>query len=114
MLPTTLRSVSRLRSSMQPHIVAGRRRASAATSTSTSAQKLPRLPVPDLHQSLQSYVKSLEPLILEHEARGGPTFQDAYNARLKLAEDFESGIGRTCQRRLLGMPVGSPFGGYFS
>ena len=97
---------------MQPHIVAGRRRAS--TATSTSAQKLPRLPVPDLQQSLRSYVKSLEPLLQEHEARGGPAFQDAYNARLKLAEDFESGIGRTCQRRLLGMPVGSPFGGYFS
>lgn len=55
-----------------------------------------------MHTTLQKYLKSLEPLLLEDEARGGPDFKTAYDARLKLVEDFERGIGRVCQERLLG------------
>ena len=63
---------------------------------------LPRLPVPDLRSTLKRYLKSLEPLLLENEARGGQSFQAAYDARARWADKFETGMGRVCQERLLG------------
>ena len=104
MLPAASRTLARPRFPMQPHLVAGRRRATSTTSSTTHpSQSLPRLPVPDLNKSLRSYLRSLEPLLLEQEARGGPAFKDAYETRVKLAEDFEHGVGKLCQERLFGM-----------
>ncbi|RPD60077.1 acyltransferase ChoActase/COT/CPT, partial [Lentinus tigrinus ALCF2SS1-6] len=74
----------------------------------TAIPTLPRLPVPDLHKTLRGYLKSLEPFLLEEEARGGPDFKNAYDARLKLVEDFEGGLGQLCQRRLLELDKSSP------
>ena len=50
---------------MQPPLVPSRTRALSRTSTPT----LPRLPVPDLHKTLQKYLKSIEPFLLEDEKR---------------------------------------------
>lgn len=68
----------------------------------SSHPSLPRLPVPDLHQTLHKYLQSLEPLLLEDELRGGPSYAEARQTRETWAEDFERGIGRVCQDRLLG------------
>lgn len=65
--------------------------------------ELARLPVPDLRGTLDKYLSSLEPFLLDDEARGGMPFQSSYALRAKWADDFESGIGRICQDRLLGM-----------
>jgi len=66
---------------------------------------LPRLPVPNLHQTLKKYLKSLEPFLLEDERFGGPCYELAFNKRLKWAEKFEEGIGKLCQERLQGMRI---------
>ncbi|OCH94373.1 acyltransferase ChoActase/COT/CPT [Obba rivulosa] len=71
--------------------------------------RLPRLPVPDLHKTLQKYLKSLEPFLLEDEARGGPPFKESYALREKWANDFEHGLGKLCQERLLALDRASPF-----
>jgi hypothetical protein len=63
---------------------------------------LPRLPVPNLRQTLDRYLTSLEPLLLEDERRGGVPFEDAYALRRKWVDDFESGIGQVLQERLIG------------
>ena len=63
---------------------------------------LPRLPVPDLRKTLDRYLASLEPLLLEDEIRGGMPFEDSHTLRIKLAKEFESGIGKVLQERLIG------------
>lgn len=63
---------------------------------------LPRLPVPDLRKTLDKYLTSLEPILLEDEVRGGTSYQSAYALRVKWADEFESNVGRLCQERLLG------------
>ncbi|KAI0734125.1 acyltransferase ChoActase/COT/CPT [Fomitopsis betulina] len=74
----------------------------------SSHPSLPRLPVPDLHQTLHKYLQSLEPLLLEDELRGGPSYAEARQTRETWAEDFERGIGRVCQDRLLALEKQSP------
>lgn len=65
--------------------------------------KLPRLPVPDLRKTLDRYLTSLKPFLLEEEARGGQTFHEAYAIREKWADQFECGIGSVLQERLKGL-----------
>jgi hypothetical protein len=64
---------------------------------------LPRLPVPDLHQTLSKYLRSLVPLLQEDEARGGAPWQFALQERQRWADEFERGLGAKCQERLHGM-----------
>jgi Choline/Carnitine o-acyltransferase len=78
-------------------------RRSSIRTRSKSSNALPRLPVPDLRKTLNGYLKSLEPFLLEDEARGGQPFHLSYAARARWAEKFETGVGRLCQERLLGM-----------
>jgi len=68
----------------------------------SSTPKLPRLPVPDLRKTLNKYLTSLEPFLLEDELRGGMSFNSAYALRKKWADEFELGIGTVLQERLVG------------
>ena len=63
---------------------------------------LPRLPVPELHQTLSKYLQSLIPLLQEDEARGGASWQSALQERQQWADEFERGLGAKCQERLYG------------
>ncbi|EJD06449.1 carnitine acetyltransferase [Fomitiporia mediterranea MF3/22] len=73
----------------------------SSTSSASSARPLPRLPVPRLRSTLDRYLESLEPFLLEDEARGGASFKDAMRARVNMINEFERGLGRTLQERLL-------------
>ncbi|KAF8653605.1 hypothetical protein AX16_003849 [Volvariella volvacea WC 439] len=81
---------------------------SSQPSTRRAPLARPRLPVPDLTKTLQKYLTSLEPFLLEDEARGGMPYSDAYALRRKWASEFESGIGRVCQERLIALDRASP------
>lgn len=66
----------------------------------SSKATLPRLPVPDLQQTLQRYLNSIEPLLLDDAKRGGSPFEQAIEKRKLWAEDFANGLGKACQERL--------------
>ena len=74
-----------------------------ASPMSTQYPVLPRLPIPDLRKTLDRYLKSLQPFLLDDAVRGGTSYDTAYNARVKMVEKFENGLGRLCQERLLGL-----------
>ncbi|KAF7327652.1 Carn-acyltransf domain-containing protein [Mycena kentingensis (nom. inval.)] len=75
-------------------------------SNSTAVAKplsLPRLPVPELRQTLDRYLRSIEPFLLEDESRGGIPYHTAYALRVKWADEFAAGVGKLCQGRLLAL-----------
>ncbi|KIL67534.1 hypothetical protein M378DRAFT_122548 [Amanita muscaria Koide BX008] len=69
---------------------------------------LPRLPIPDLRHTLDRYLASIEPILLQDEAKGGPPYHSAYALRVKWANDFENGIGKVLQDRLHALDKASP------
>ncbi|KAG2018014.1 carnitine acetyl transferase [Coprinopsis cinerea AmutBmut pab1-1] len=69
---------------------------------------LPRLPVPELRKTLDKYLASLEPFLLEDEKRGGMSYQSGYTLRKKWADEFEQGIGKVLQDRLIALDKASP------
>lgn len=77
------------------------------TKTLERQRELPRLPIPPLEKSLERYIKSLRPLLLEQALKAGQG-QDAVDAELakrrEWAADFQSksGLGRLLQERLKG------------
>lgn len=77
----------------------------AASLTKPKPAVLPRLPVPELRKTLDKYLESLEPFLLEEEKRGGMSYQSGYTLRKKWADEFERGIGKVLQDRLIGMFV---------
>jgi carnitine O-acetyltransferase len=78
------------------------RLSSRAYSATSRPPTLPRLPVPDLHQTLSKYLQSLVPLLQEDEARGGNPWRSALQERRRWVDDFEEGLGAKCQERLHG------------
>lgn len=66
---------------------------------------LPRLPVPDLRATMDRYLRSLEPFLLEDAARNGVPFDVAQARHADLADSFVRGWGHKCQARLLGMSL---------
>lgn len=76
------------------------------TAAPRTTLSLPRLPVPPLRETLDRYLKSLEPFLLEDEAKGGAPYEEAMSQRKKWAEEFEHGVGKACQERLLGALCG--------
>ena len=77
----------------------------AGTTAMKRPLKLPRLPVPRLRDTLDRYLKSLEPFLLEDEVRGGLASSKAMQERVKWANEFEHGLGKTLQERLIGTCV---------
>lgn len=73
--------------------------------TLSRQKELPRLPVPPLDKSLERYIKSLRPLLLQQALQDG-TGEESVEAGIKQrqewAEDFETGLGRLLQERLKG------------
>ncbi|KAJ1307883.1 hypothetical protein OPQ81_001963 [Rhizoctonia solani] len=57
---------------------------------------LPKLPLPKLRPTLDKYLKSLEPLIAE----SGQNAELEMQKRVRMAEEFERGIGKLAQARL--------------
>ncbi|KIJ52558.1 hypothetical protein M422DRAFT_156186 [Sphaerobolus stellatus SS14] len=78
--------------------------------TSTLGRRLPtrRLPVLPLRQTLDKYLKSIEPFLKEDEAKGGPKAEYELARRVRWAKEFEEGIGRVLQERLIELDKNSP------
>lgn len=62
----------------------------------------PRLPVPPLKQTLEGYIKSLEPFLADSITSNSP-YDRELTKQKKLCDDFEHGIGATLQTRLQGI-----------
>ncbi|KIJ57311.1 hypothetical protein M422DRAFT_63059 [Sphaerobolus stellatus SS14] len=67
-----------------------------------------RLPVPQLRQTLDKYLKSIIPFLEEDESNGGPKAEHELAKRALWARDFETGIGRVLQNRLIALDEDSP------
>ena len=73
--------------------------------TFTHSKSLPRLPVPPLPATLDKYVTSLRPFLLDQAAREGENdhwVEKELDKRKQLARDFENTLGKTLQERLKG------------
>jgi hypothetical protein len=64
--------------------------------------KLPRLPIPPLEKTLERYLRSIEPLLLEDAARGGVPFAVASQQQAERAQAFLVGPGTAAQAELIG------------
>ncbi|KAG8904529.1 hypothetical protein FRB99_001612 [Tulasnella sp. 403] len=71
-------------------------------------RSLPRLPVPPLRESLDRYLKSLEPLLNQAEEKGGEKADVALAKRKGWADEFERGAGKVLQERLVDLDRTSP------
>ncbi|TEB34514.1 carnitine acetyltransferase [Coprinellus micaceus] len=69
---------------------------------------MPRLPVPELRKTLDKYLASLEPFLREDEKRGGMNYHSGLSLRKKWADEFEQGIGKVLQDRLVALDRASP------
>jgi Choline/Carnitine o-acyltransferase len=97
-------SVKKPSQALSAHMSSSRstRRVFSTNATVNRPPVLPRLPVPDLHQTLTKYLRSLIPLLKEDEVRGGLPWQSALRQRQQWADEFERGLGAQCQERLHG------------
>jgi len=77
-------------------------------STFAKYPTLPRLPIPDLRKTLDRYLKSLQPFLLDDALQGESSYDAAYNIRVQWAEKFENGLGKLCQERLQALDRASP------
>ncbi|KAG9104066.1 hypothetical protein FRC06_005766 [Ceratobasidium sp. 370] len=71
---------------------------SERTPTFANQRGLPKLPLPKLRPTLDKYLKSLEPLIAE---AGEANAAAEMKKRQQMAEEFENGIGKLAQARLI-------------
>jgi hypothetical protein len=62
----------------------------------------PRLPVPILSDTLERYLESIKPFLLENARKGGERYEDALQRYVDLLGSFETGMGQRLQERLLG------------
>ncbi|CAE6408771.1 unnamed protein product [Rhizoctonia solani] len=70
---------------------------SERTPTFANQRGLQKLPLPKLRPTLDRYLKSLEPLIAE----SGQNAELEMEKRVRMAEEFENGIGKLAQARLI-------------
>jgi len=101
MIPRTLPSAIKQRVILNPPV--WKRDASTNPGVGVKTRTvLPRLPVPPLRGTLDKYLQSIKPLLLEDDLRGVSAFASAYQQRVQWAKEFETGIGATLQARLVG------------
>lgn len=79
-----------------------------ASSSKPKPVQMPRLPVPELRKTLDKYLAALEPFLREDEKRGGMPYQSGLSLRQKWADEFERGIGKVLQDRLVALDRASP------
>lgn len=91
---------------MLQNVAANRRMSSIADRTTRTRR--PRLPVPNLRQTLDKYLLSVTPLLQEDARKGGEPFSEAYSRRKVWADEFEVGIGKEVQERLIGQSFRIP------
>lgn len=84
-------------------------RASSELATFHYQQSLPRLPLPPLRNTLDKYLQSLEPYFILNERNGRGRRSEARARRRKLADEFEQGLGVTCQQRLQELVKNAPY-----
>lgn len=51
---------------------------------------------------MDRYLKSLEPVLEQNEETGGESKEAALKARQEWAKEFEDGLGKSLQQRLIG------------
>ena len=101
MIPRTLSSVAKRVTSTVPV-----RKQDVSTSPRVGAKArtvLSRLPIPPLRSTLDKYLQSIKPLLLQDDLQGVSVYEPAYQRRVEWAKEFETGIGATLQARLIGM-----------
>jgi len=102
MIPRTLSSTTKRRVNLTPPV--RKRDASGSPAVGVKARTvLPRLPVPPLRSTLDKYLQSIKPLLLQDDLRGVSAFNSAYQQRVDWTKEFETGIGETLQARLVGI-----------
>lgn len=102
MIPRAASSVTKRRITLSSPVL--QRDASTGPSVDVKARTvLSRLPVPPLRSTLDKYLQSIKPLLLEDDLRGVSAFDLAYQQRVQWAKEFEVGIGATLQARLIGI-----------
>lgn len=101
MISRTFSSTVRKSASLMPPV----RKRDTSTSPGVDVKALtvlPRLPVPALRSTLDKYLQSLKPILLQDDLHGDAAFDSAYQQRVQWAREFEAGIGATLQARLVG------------
>ncbi|KAF8311691.1 carnitine acetyltransferase [Clavulina sp. PMI_390] len=80
-------------------------------STLSKQSSLPRLPVPELADTVHRYLKTLEPLYHVLASRGGPSIESSRAQQNALAAEFlaPKGVGHVLQERLKEVDRKSPF-----
>ncbi|KAG8889405.1 hypothetical protein FRB98_004498 [Tulasnella sp. 332] len=71
-------------------------------------RSLPRLPVPSLRATLDRYLKSLEPILEQNEEKGKGKAGSELQKRAQWAKEFEDGLGKVLQERLIDLDHASP------
>ena len=101
MIPRTLSSATKQRVTFTAPV----RKRDVSTSPGLGAKTrtvLSRLPIPPLRSTLDKYLQSIKPLLLQDNLQGASTYEPAYQRRVEWAKEFEAGVGATLQARLIG------------
>lgn len=101
MVPRILSSATKKRVTLSPPV----RKRDTSTSPGAGIKAptvLRRLPVPPLRNTLDKYLQSIKPFLLQDDLRGVSAFDSGYEQRVQWAKEFETGIGATLQARLIG------------
>ena len=102
MIPRTLSSAAKKR--VMSTVPVRKRDASTSPGVGAKARTvLSRLPIPPLRSTLDKYLQSIKPLLLQDDLQGISTYDPAYQRRVEWAKEFETGVGTTLQARLIGI-----------
>ncbi|WFD33414.1 carnitine O-acetyltransferase [Malassezia cuniculi] len=105
MFAPALRTLARGRAAPIRTMTASALRATSAPRTFSAQDSLPRLPVPKIEDTLNKYLRSIEPILRQKaefgELPAGATFESELAQRRKWAEEFvSSGVAARLNQRL--------------